>query len=192
MTRLDSTTRDDVRVRLLADNVLAAHQLTDAATRAQGAAWYLVAYDEASRMAIANGLSLRCAIGIIAALSPRARWARNISAAHALAAGLPVTGMLRRSVTQARAILAGADPLDVLGGPKVRAFYVAILSRGTAGIAVVDAHAVRVATRGAYDAVAPCRYADVATAYAIVADTLQLPVHTVQATTWIAVRGSGE
>ncbi len=82
------------------------------------------------------------AAGILAALSPQKSWAQNVKLARACyALGEPVghTGAMLR---QARAIYQGADPLDVLRGPKVRQFYLCIM--GLDGCCI-DRHAVDIA-----------------------------------------------
>ena len=189
---LNAATRTAVTVRVMRDNVIDAYELADLAARSNGGHWYADARAYAVSLASVRALSIECTAGIIAALSPRTSWRRNIAAAEILAAGGTPVGILGRSVADARAILAGAHPLDVLNGPKVRAFYHAILSAGRRGTAVIDAHATRIATRGQFDTVAPCRYADVAEAYALAAEVLSIPIHTVQAVTWCAARGTAE
>jgi hypothetical protein len=55
------------------------------------------------------------------------------------------SGTLGRSCAVADAILGGTAPLDVLAGPKVRAFYALIADPGRADVVCVDRHAVDVA-----------------------------------------------
>jgi hypothetical protein len=100
---------------------------------AGGLSWYERAHAMAESIAEATGLTTRQCAGVIAALSPRCQWASNVSGArrmaHAAALGLPMprcagTMSNRR---KAWAIARGADPDEVLSGPKVRAFFANIM-----------------------------------------------------------------
>lgn len=92
-----------------------------------GATWYSRARRECARIAEANGLRTRTVVGIVAALSPRIAWDLNLRAAANVAAGRPAGAGLGRNVQKAVAIRNGLDPESILSGPKVHAFYQAIL-----------------------------------------------------------------
>lgn len=84
--------------------------------------------------------------GVIAALSPNNRWERNVKDAEALifafSAGLNLeevkVSTFNKNKQKAIAILKGAEPLDILGGRKVRAFYECICGDDAV---CVDGHA---------------------------------------------------
>src|SRR3954464_9498358 len=108
----------------------------DAATAqdlADGLAWYDRARREAERMSEAYGLPTRLCAGVIAALSPRCQWASNVrSAERMIAAAIagelePVANGTMSNRDKAWRIANGADPDEVLSGPKVRAFYANIM-----------------------------------------------------------------
>ena len=144
-------------------------------------------------MAQSFQVSLETVAGIMAALSPRRRWSDNVTATYRVLAGERVGG-LSDGIGKAYAILAtdgqgGYGPLDILSGPKVRAFYRAIVGDPT-GDAVIDVWAVRACTRGRHDSVAPQWYARASAAYHSAARILGVDVHTVQATVWTVYRGS--
>lgn len=115
--------------------------------RAEGAYWYARAQAVASDIAYSYcDNDLKKAAGVIAALSPNNRWNRNVKDAENLAKVFAVGGdvdslkvsTFGKNKEKAIAILKGADPLDVLGGLKVRAFYQCILGEDSV---CVDGHA---------------------------------------------------
>ena len=98
-----------------------------------------------------HGLTLEAVAGAIAALSPQVSWREQTAYAPAILdawaqdAPIPGPGYTANKVKAVR-ILDGAPPLDVLGGPKVRAFYRCILTGGADPSAVcVDRHAWAIA-----------------------------------------------
>lgn len=108
-------------------------------------------YNDAARIARnMNPDNWERAAGVIAALSPRLDWGRNIMLAQraydAWNRGDDMEahqwGTLKSNADKALRIMRGAYPLDVLGGDKVRAFYLSIVT-GT-GV-VIDRHAFDVA-----------------------------------------------
>jgi hypothetical protein len=89
----------------------------------------------------------------------------------------------------------GTDPLDILGGPKVRAFYSAILSGGATEQVVVDRHAYDLAsnTRGAHLSLTPRRSFVTAENYRGAATRLrkrgiEITACQLQAVTWLTWR----
>lgn len=152
--------------------------------RKDGREWYVKANREARRLARLHGVSLATAAGVIAALSPRLQWTSNVRAAHKLLDGQDVTGVFLASLTKAQHIYTGERPLRILSGPKVRAFYGALMGRPEA---VVDVWIARAA--GVDAALTPKSYATVAGALQMAADSVRVPVHVFQATTWVQIRG---
>lgn len=98
-----------------------------------GRTWYAVANHHAKVLAEKYGLPISATAGIIAALSPGSQWERNLTDAEtfcqewrggARGRKLPALGSYGfANVVKAGRCAAGEDPLSVLGGLKVRAFY---------------------------------------------------------------------
>lgn len=131
--------------------LLAAYNRANSYDISQGLTWYQTAHDTGVSMAQRYNLSVSQCLGVIAALSPGNEWSRNIQDAetlisywHAGTRGrkLPVVGTYgRRNRNKAIAILEGDNPLDVLGGPKVRAFYANMLNPSDPVPVTIDRHA---------------------------------------------------
>lgn len=107
----------------------------------EGLDWYRTANRWCDEVATRHNLLLPTVCGVVAALSPRLGWEMNKRLAVAAVEGKPV-GALGGNVRKAEAILAGADPLDVLGGFKVRSFFQALLEPDNPDTVVIDRHAV--------------------------------------------------
>lgn len=185
----------DDRVQHIVD----AYRAATPAQRRSGAAWYPSAYELAAHMDPDNPAR---AAGVIAALSPQQRWWVNVANAATVIgwadAGADMDHAPRlHFVTQMAKAIAiaahGVDPLDVLHGPKERAFYGAMM--GHADAVVIDRWAARVAepeTRHGTDdeRVTLAQYRKIAESYRAAAVKLKRPVRDVQATTWIVTRGA--
>lgn len=159
---------------------------------------------------------IRRAAGVIAALSPRLAWRKNVEYAQmsymvyndilkwrdnpisGQVAESHFAGMIPTLNTNARKafrILNGEDPADVLGGPKVTAFYWTIVRPWSSESVVIDRHAIDIAYgKVMTDATRPTlkgkTYAEVADLYRRAAkiisrelDEIWTPAQ-VQATTW--------
>lgn len=107
-----------------------------------GMRWYHDAHEAAVRL---DPINPDRAAGVIAALSPQTDWARNLELTRRAYTNGYASGTLGRSIDKANAILAGADPLDVLRGPKTRAFYRLIADPDDLDAVVVDRHAIDIA-----------------------------------------------
>jgi hypothetical protein len=127
-------------------NILAVFFSANAAERHEGLSWYGRAQAVARLLAEQYDSNYATMAGIIAALSPNNRWERNIIDAEALVKTYSCGGDLdalkvctfSKNKAKAIAVLQGADPLDVLGGRKVRAFYECIIGLDSV---CVDGHA---------------------------------------------------
>lgn len=141
--------------------------------------------------------------GIVAALSPMNAWGNNKRKAEELISlrgrivvekGKPNGIGLGANVEKAIAIYNGADPLDVLGGDKVRAFYQTILDPLADIDPVIDRHAFDIAVgertdekrRGILSRKGV--YAEFAHAYREAAKIAGIGSAQMQAVTWIAWR----
>jgi len=172
-------------------NIVTTFRRADADQRGRGAAWY----DEAHALARAvDPTDIRRAAGVIAALSPRMPWGRNVTLtlqayADGVATGAPFAA-------QATRILQGEDFATVLRGPKTRAFAETIADPSAAADVVVDRHAVSVLLgRNSTDADTARLdrkgvYRACADAYVAAGRILGVSPTVVQATTWVVWRES--
>lgn len=171
--------RTSTPVRTSTKNITSTFRQTSQADRAAGRDWYRRARLLAEELDPDN---VERAAAVIAVLSPRLSWEKNVELARlayrwhgvrwpnqtpeALAERWPG---LRGNAVKAFRILGGEDPDDVVSGPKVRAFWHTIVDPSDPRAVVVDRHAVDVAAgrvlddctrglllgrKGAYDAVA--------------------------------------
>lgn len=159
---------------------------------AEGIAWYDTAWSLALRLDPEHPTR---AAGVIAALSPLTPWDRNVwLAEQTYAPGGLTGGTLGPNVIKANAIRNGADPLLVLGGSKVRAFFAGIVARGAADDVCVDRHAYDIAVGKRYGKAerpglqSKDGYARLADAYVRAARSLGIGPQTLQAVTWVAWR----
>lgn len=83
--------------------------------------------------------------GVLAALSPKIDWVRNVALAYEMYDYGEVVGVYGANQIKARRIMAGEAPLEVLGGHKVRNFFTAINNPSAVGAVVIDRHAYDVA-----------------------------------------------
>ena len=156
-----------------------------------GFEWYETANRIGAEIDRTFGFRPNTGAGILAALSPQKNWDVNISLAWQLAE-TDTCGQTKANVAKALRIKRGENPLDVLGGRKVRAFYSCIV--GVESEACIDRHAVSIymgrhvsdvelkmlARVGVYDRIA--------NAYATVAEAENVPVYVIQAATWVQWR----
>ena len=179
------------RIDMLAANIRKVRANCTPEQIAQGRAWYQDAHELA--LAIGKG-DVRKGAGIIAALSPRTRWGRNVALAIDAGNG-NVHGAMGASLRKAQAILDGAAPEDVLPmDAKTGNFYRNILDPSDPFAVTVDVWAHRIAT-GDDKSAGPRSdrdYRECAEAYVIVSGEFGEPASTTQAGTWCAVRGSAE
>ena len=118
-------------------NIKAIYELASAAEIADGMAWYGVAKSIAIVLADQYGIPAAQAVGVLAALSPRNKWTRNVADAEALISAYVAAGSEQARLTKVctfgankeRAIrvleyglTAFTNALDILSGPKLREF----------------------------------------------------------------------
>lgn len=175
-------------MRPTSTNVLSVYRDASFSAFSYGMTWYNDAHD----IALDIDPDIHKSAGIIAALSPMNQWTNNIRKARQLfAQSGDGTGVgLKNNVAKAIAIYNGADPLDILKGDKVRAFYTSILDPDADNMPVIDRHAFDVAVgkvtndkirgtlsrKGEYD-----RFAR---AYLKAAHTVGISPAQIQAVTW--------
>lgn len=173
-------------------NVLAVYAQADADSLREGLSWYLDAHNFAN---ILDPDNPRKAAGIIAALSPMNGWEPNKNAAAKVyAEGTAFGTHTVPNEVKADSILCGAEPLDVLKGDKVRAFFRTIAEPFGLIQPVIDRHAFDIAVgrvtdeksrgilgrKGVYDLFASV-YIDAAKVAGISSSQMQ-------AVTWVAWR----
>jgi hypothetical protein len=123
------------------DHILGAYMRSSTADRADGTDWY------ASARTLAQTLlpdDVETAAGVIAALSPMTAWPENVKRATAAIRGEHVAHT-EPNVAKVLRILSGEYPLDVLSGPKTRAFFLNIMGEHSIETVTVDRHAIDVA-----------------------------------------------
>ena len=166
---------------------------------AAGMEWYSVAHAHAVRIAGDDGAAIGA--GVIAALSPQLGWTYNLELAERAFRDEKASGCVGANTNKANSIMWHyADPLDILGGQKVRAFYLAILEPHHVTAVVIDRHAFDIAVGRVTDDVTRRVLARVGV-YEIFADAYRAAAHiiseafgetvapsAVQAVTWLAWR----
>jgi len=160
----------------------------------RGLCWYAEAHGHASELAAEFGYTVDAAAGVIAALSPQTGWWQNLMLARqACELGEMVQGHTGDAMRKVNEILAdpNTQPLDVLGGLKVRSFYRNIVSGGwDREYVTIDRHAFDIATgvRLNGSSLTPKRYEATATVYRRAADILGMTPAQAQATAWVIHR----
>jgi hypothetical protein len=187
------------RIARYTRNILRVYRDAPRRLRTDGARWYAVESDKLATLADELGKPLASVAGAAAAISPGMRWDLVEYYVRELAGPSPddvsVPTYSRANVDKAIKCLLGADPLDTLGGDKVRAFFTLLWLRGATDDVVIDGHAYniaraeRTALRGdnipAAARVTKARYRWAAAAYRRAAEILGIAPHAVQAVTWL-------
>lgn len=122
-------------------NILSVFDKCSAETIESGRSWYDNAKSFAKSLDPENH---HRAAGIIAALSPMTAWPQNQKLAQTVYRG-EYPRCLSRNAEKALAIYNGGEPLSVLSGPKVRAFYANIVGLDGAITVTIDRHAIDIA-----------------------------------------------
>lgn len=187
------------------ENIKAIYQLATLTEQQEGISWYPNALSIARNLAERHDLSTPQAIGVIAALSPRNRWERNVEDADRLIAaynaGGPEQAMLTKVCTftsnkaKAVKIMQALGPtldhvLSILSGPKLREFASCIAGEPDV---CIDGHAfcIWAANRtGLKDvpAIGVKLRREIKADYQAAADELGITPSACQAITWVAWR----
>jgi hypothetical protein len=153
----------------------------------EGIHWYsdqnIIAYD------IADGDVWRGA-GVMAAYSPQNKWPRNLAMAIETFRTGVAYGHTTAMVSQAQRIVDGEFALDVLNGPKVRAFCSAIADPDTSSIATIDRHAYNIAmgTNEGSPKIGARIFRTLSDAYVEASVIAGYSVAQIQAITWVTFR----
>jgi len=153
----------------------------------QAATWYHDAQEVAEDVAENLDVSLEVGASIVAAFSPRERWATNVAKALAFSQGKPVAG-LQNNYRMAQAAL--ENGFDALKGQKTNAFARAIA--GDTDAVVIDVWMIRAAGMDASKGVNKSDYNMLADTVRNIASEHGLTPRTAQALIWIVKRGSAE
>jgi len=180
-------------------NILRTYRAASRKLKSEGAQWYAREHDKLASLAAEIGQSVEAVSGAAAAISPGMRWdkveyyVRELAGPNADQVVVPTYS--HANTVKALQCLNGHAPADVLGGPKVRAFYALLATRGASDDVVIDGHAFniaraeRTALRGAVipaaARVTAARYRWAADAYRRAAELLGIAPHAVQAVTWL-------
>ena len=156
-----------------------------------GTNWYSEAESIVISLSEESGYSKEHVAAVIAHLSPRTTWKRNIEGAIALILnGKKGNGIMSSNFNRALNALNSNDPIATLNGPKTKRFALNIL--GDRNAVTVDVWAMRVALSGieykdsdlgrvgVYDAIE--------NAYRIAAKRFNVDASTMQAVTWVMIR----
>lgn len=193
--------------RRIERNILSVYIRANEFDRAEGMHWYANAQDSARVIAGKYNIPLSQSIGVIAAMSPGLNWGLNLYQAEELIKAytsglrgndLPKLGTYgRRNIVKSCRILDGELPLDVLGGNKVRSFYVNIVDPTWAYTVTIDRHAkglavrsnsVKGATSGDDALVTNAEYPYYVRHYVKLAERLGLIPNQLQAICWVTWR----
>jgi hypothetical protein len=130
--------------KISTENILDTYHRTSDFDRHEGLNWYKTARVECETLATEYSLPVHLIVGIVAVLSPRLNWRKNILAAKAVIDGTKVPGAYPKNVEKAKTILETGEVFPTLSGPKVTAFYTNILHYNIEGPVTVDTWAYRV------------------------------------------------
>lgn len=158
-----------------------------------GSHWYSRAFDAAQEINVATTCGIATSIGVIAALSPRNKWDRNLTDALNLITSPSadtVVSTPHSNKFKALRIIEGQNPWDVLRGNKVRSFYNCITNYATTDDVCIDSWAIRAATCGKKETATDKQYADIQKAYRKVAAEYGIKPHQLQAIVWVTIRNA--
>jgi hypothetical protein len=180
-------------LRTMADRVeLACRRALEDPELAQAADWYPAGRAWMESLAW-DGVDLQGIAGAVAALSPQQSWQSQLTwtpiildwfaKGGRIAAEVPGPGFHSNKDKALRCLL-GYDPLEVLGGLKVRSFYLALL--GDTESVVVDRHALDCAWDGVdHGSLTVKRYREIALAFTQAARELHIEPARAQALAWV-------
>lgn len=176
--------------RSVANRIRATYQRATPADAEAGARWYSEGESLINELAVEHRLTREAVAAVVAHLSPRTTWGRNVEGARKLLATGEAPGCLRSNVDRALTALDAADPLATLNGPKTYRFALNLL--GDREAVTVDVWAVRVALGDREDAERVLGwvgiYDAIEHAYRVAAQYVGVDPTTMQATTWVVAR----
>lgn len=191
MTARQKQAKHAAEHRHMRDRLLAAYHTATPEALEAGRQWYPTAERVVSDLAERYNVGRPVAAAVVAALSPQTKWRQNIEGARSIfnpADGRALGYGTNRA--KAKRIAAGDDPLAVLGGPKVLAFFANLI--GSRSTVTVDVWAQRAAT--GLDLAPPKgkRYERIARAYQAAAESVGELPRDFQAIIWLSTRPMAE
>lgn len=187
-------------------NILSVYYSASLADQQAGAAWYEGAQAIAVTLSETYGISVMQAAGVLAALSPRSEWGRNVMIAERYISACLATG--RTAVAQGGYLEVGLIKVDkilalntptfeavsiILNGNKVRAFFANII--GDLSKVCVDGHAYNIAENGMLrlgitqaNEIKTPQYIILASAYEAAAHEVGVLPAVMQAITWVTYK----
>jgi len=137
-----------VDLQFVLDNVRDVAALAFAALPEVRPEWYVEQHYAAFSLAAKHAVSHETVCGVIAALSPNVSWERNLEVADDLLTTGDCGHPYGDSIRKARRIIAGEHPKDVLGGRKVRSFYMNLMHPYVDGPFTGDSHMTQIGFAG--------------------------------------------
>ena len=178
--------------------------LASASETAFGRSWYRIAFAAATEMASRYEVPVETVVGVIAALSPRNKWERNLLDAENLIAAFVAAGtdgcesvkVCTFGKNKAKAVeildegLQGPELILKLSGPKLQEFFSCIIGRDDV---CIDGHAYSIwfgdrVTLAKVPSIGKKLRAEIKKDYQAVAKANGLKGYEVQAITWVAHR----
>jgi hypothetical protein len=162
----------------------------------RGRKWYRSVRQICRGLAVEYGRPFKVVAAVVAVLSPRLRWSKNLPAAIAILAGEDTFDPLPDNVDKAYRILDGEDVWSVLGGNKVSRFYLNII--GHEEVATLDIWMLRGMLGDDslgdddYKAITDKVYRTLEQVLVAEAARTGLTVAEYQAVLWVVVRGDWE
>lgn len=185
-------------------NIIAVYNLATASDKNQGSDWYARALTFAQQLSTLYDIEAATIVGVIAALSPRNRWERNMQDAESMvkvaASGgnhkdlmnLKVctfkTGKEKAARILSENVTDKAELLAILKGPKLQEFFNCIL--GDSGDVCIDGHAYSIwvgdrITLANVPSIGKKLRQTIKADYQAAAAILGVQPHVVQAITWV-------
>jgi hypothetical protein len=166
---------------------------TNLSQRIEGIFWYRNVHIMTVKLAKRYNRPLFQVAGIVAALSPRNKFERNMADAESIlrdgpAAVVATFGANKRKALCILAAVEYGDVMDILKGNKVRAFYSNIFHPGNDKEVTIDVWMKRL--MGVDGSLSDQKYKDMAFAVRTIAQQLRLSPKGLQAVTWIEARGA--
>ena len=165
----------------------------DLKQRIEGIFWYPKVHIMAVKLAKRYNRPLFQVAGVIAALSPRNKFARNMVDAESIlrdgpAAVVATFGANKQKALNILRAVEYGEVADILNGNKVTAFYSNIYHAGPDKEVTIDVWMLRL--MGVDGSLSDQKYQDMAFAVRTIARELRISPKALQAVTWIEARGA--
>jgi hypothetical protein len=188
----------------LVQNILTCYGQATPQEKRDGLRWYKKAKRECKQLAMQKNVTMRHAVGVVAATSPNLKWEKNVHTASQVIDGY-TQGIDHESIESCMAykanrlkaykVMAASNRsksiLDVLNGPKISAFFDNIMGGDSVtvdGHARNIAYAERVQLKSDKANISKAEYAKLEKAYRDAAAILNIKACDLQAITWVAWR----